>query len=344
MARLVPLVIAFRLALEGLPAPASSLPALRVAVGRSRTFAVPGLARAAVADGKIASARAIAPNQLLLTGKRPGITTVRAWEENGHETAIELVVFARDLAGPSGEENGEVVRIALEFLELDGSLSRSLGFRWPEAVQISAAGSVSDHSSGLNYAVSFTSAKSWLQHLVTQGWAKVVANPDLYVRSGEEAVFHSGGELPVATSSENYGRYHKHVEWKPYGLTVRVRPRSPDGYRISSDIQVNISEVNPALAIEGIPALTKRSLQTKMQSVDRETVVLSGLVRQSSASRKAGLPLLGEIPLLGLFFSTSDSSSEETELFMAVTFSFVTPRREIERLERFRERFQGAGE
>jgi Flp pilus assembly secretin CpaC len=67
-----------------------------------------------------------------------------------------------------------------------------------------------------------------VNHLVKEGWAKIVANPELYVRLGEEANFHSGGEFPVSTITENYGHSRKHIEWKPWGLTAKVKPLSND--------------------------------------------------------------------------------------------------------------------
>ena len=154
---------------------------------------------------------------------------------------------------------------------MDGALSRHIGIRWPDAIHFSAGGSVlgDGTTTGLNYSASFSSAQGWLQHLIHEGWARILASPDLYVRLGEEASFHSGGELPVPTSSENYGRYQRHVEWKPFGITVTVRPRSGDWFHISSDIRVEISELNSSVSVEGIPSLTRRNLETKMNSTGR---------------------------------------------------------------------------
>ncbi|MEQ1843243.1 MAG: type II/III secretion system protein, partial [Verrucomicrobiales bacterium] len=90
-----------------------------------------------------------------------------------------------------------------------------------------------------------------IHHLAQTGDAKLIASPELFVREGEEATFHSGGEFPVSTSSENYGRFHRHVEWKPFGVHLKVRPQSFDGLHISSEINVEISELNAGLAVDG---------------------------------------------------------------------------------------------
>jgi len=56
---------------------------------------------------------------------------------------------------------------------------------------------------------------------------------------------------------------------------VKVRPQSSDQIHLQSDIALEISEPNTALSVNGVPALTRRKLDTKMNSLDGETVVLS---------------------------------------------------------------------
>ena len=180
--------------------------------------------------------------------------------------------------------------------------------------------------------------------MIRDGWAKLLATPELYVRMGEEAIFSSGGELPVASSSENYGRSVKHVEWKPYGLSVKVRPQSVDNLNIFSDLDIEISEVDASRALEGVPALSKRHLQTKMESRVGETVVLSGLLRQAASSERQALPVLGDIPLLGdLLFASRNQVHDETEIFMAVTFSISSREQQEGKREGIHSRFSKLG-
>lgn len=317
---------------------------VQLGLGLSRTLKVPQLGKATVASGKIARVRAVPPTTLVVTGLKVGKTTVRAWDRSGRESAFDVTVLPLELLDPLENNLAQgVVKVSLEFLELDGALTQSLGIRWPEALQFSGAANAGTGISGLNYTASFTSAQGWIHHLLREGWAKVLASPELHVRLGEEARFHSGGEIPVATSSENYGRSHKHVEWKPYGLHVKVRPRSGDNLHISSDIEVDVSEVDASRAWEGVPSLTKRHLETKMQSLDGETVILSGLLRKTAMSERSSVPLLSSIPLIGNWlFSHRREGSEQTDIFMAITFSFNTRRQQREEIESFRERFRAS--
>jgi len=268
---------------------------------------------------------------------------VRVWTKLGQITPYEITVIPVELYHELiGTKPKPVVKIGLEFMELDAAISRDFGFRWPEAVSFAGQAVLhgSKNTTGLNYSVSASSTKGVLQFLKREGWARLLANPDLYVRMGEEAIFHSGGEFPVSTSIGQYGQHHRKVEWKPYGLTVKVLPRSADGLNIHSAIEVEISEVNHSLASEGIPAITKRNLKTKMNSIDGQTVILSGLVRQMASKEEEGVPLLSDIPILGgLFFKKKSKIKEETELVMAITFSLANRAREKEALEGFQRRF-----
>ncbi len=313
-----------------------------IQLGVSRNRTVQGVVRAAVANAKIAKVRSLSPDRILITGMKSGKTSVRLWNAAGVERELAVTVVPSELYETFSDPNAnDVVKVALEFLEVDDMLTRDVGVHWPEAIHFSASGTAAGTGfSGVNYTLVFSSAKAWIAHLVQEGWAKTLANPDLYVRLGEEAIFHSGGELPVATSSENYGRYQRHVEWKPYGLTVKVRPQSGDRVHIRSEIDVEISEVNSSYVTDGVPSLTKRDLKTKMNSMEGETVILSGLVRQASAVQKNGIPLLGSLPLLGILFSERVDRGGETEVFMAVTFSLMTRSRNAEQLDRFRTNYQ----
>ncbi len=315
---------------------------IRMGLNSSRTLKIPQLKRVAVGNSKILKAQTISSSELLLIGKTKGSSTVRVWTEKGKEFFYEVRVIASEAESSSLANDREVVKVSLEFLEMDEAFSQIKGFRWPDSLQFSGLANIISSASmtGLNYEMSLVSAQGWLHHLVKEGWAKTIANPELYVRLGEEAVFHSGGEFPVATSTaENSGRNYRHIEWKGYGLTAKVLPQSVDRIHISSDINLEISELISSQNIEGIPALNRRSLKTKMSSLDGETVILSGLVKQNSKKEKEGVPFLSSIPLIGpLFFTKTSEGSEQTELLMAVTFSMTTKAKENATQQTFKEK------
>ncbi|MBY0371588.1 pilus assembly protein N-terminal domain-containing protein, partial [bacterium] len=310
-----------------------------IPLGANRTVNVKNLRRAALANPKVARARAIPPDKILLTAKARGRTVLRTWSHQGEERLFAIEVGSADI--PSTESTG-VVRVAVELLEIDEALRRETGLHWPEMLQASAQGFFTA-GTGLagqgSFSIETGGTRAWIQQLVREGRGRVLASPELYVRLGEQAQFSSGGEIPVPTTSETYGRLQRHVEWKPFGLSVKIRPESADYYRLHSDIQVEISDLDTSQAIAGIPALHHRKLETKVDSVDGETVLLSGLVRQVSHRKEEGVPVLKDLPILGLIFEARTRSSEKQEILMALTLAMRSRVEGQERWERFEENF-----
>lgn len=319
---------------------------LTLGTGTSQSIQVEQLASAAVANAKIARARAIPPSTLVVTALRPGITTLRVWNDDGVEEAYSVEVISADLWRSDRSKGKGVVRVALEFIEIDSTLSQTLGIRWPDILRFSgsviAGGDMA--TSGLNYSAAFQSAQGFVSQLVQDGWAKILARPELYVRLGEQGKFHSGGEFPVQTSSQNVGGIQQRVEWKKFGMSVEVRPQSIDTLTIQSDVHLEVSEPSTPSGASGIPSLIRRQIDTKISSEDGETVILSGLVRETESRREEGLPILRDIPLLGsLLFSSTEKKREGTELLMALTVSYSTRATNRQRRAEVQRRYEGAG-
>lgn len=319
---------------------------VHLGVKTNTTVKLPGVTRVAVGNSKLLKVKALPPSTLLFTGLAVGKTTVRAWTSAGKEVEYIVRVVSESISNNlEGQDRGSVVKVALEFLELDFAIGKTLGIQWPDTIQFSGVSSLVGNMSttGLNYEATFGTAKGWIRHMQKEGWAKTLASPELYVRLGEQAVFHSGGELPIAADSQSFGNVVRKIEWKKFGITAKVRPQSVDLVHMSGDIDLEISEPDHANAIDGIPAISKRNLLTKINSMDSETVILSGLVKRETSHEKTSVPILGSIPLIGLLFSANADSDNETELLMAVTFSVSTKSREDEKIEKFKNKFKAHG-
>jgi len=311
--------------------------------GTNHTVALLGLKRIAVANPKIIKVRTVPPHSFLITALSIGKTSLRAWYESNQEKHFSVSVVPLESQSESNHySRGQVARVSLQFLELDESVGRSSGVQWPESLSFSLGQGASDQRvSGLSPSVSFSSALGFIQLLLKEGWARIVASPELYVRLGEQATFHSGGEFPITTGFDSFGRFQRRVEWKKYGLTAKVKPESSDQIHFQTDIQLDLSEVDSSFQMENIPSLTARNLTTKMDSVEGETVILSGLVRNTTHEENQSLPLLGDIPILGpLLFSRKNKSQKETELLMAVTIGITSKAQEGDVSSKFLNRFE----
>jgi type II secretory pathway component GspD/PulD (secretin) len=71
----------------------------------------------------------------------------------------------------------------------------------------------------------------------------------------------------------------------------------------------------------GLPVVSRRAVSTKVRVKDGETIVIGGLLQKNESTTRRKIPLLGDIPILGLLFSRTDRQVTEVE-----TIIFVTPR------------------
>lgn len=95
--------------------------------------------------------------------------------------------------------------------------------------------------------------------------------------------------------------------------------------------------MNTTRAVEGVPAIERRKIETKLNSLDGETILLSGLVRKQASENHDGLPGFADFPILGpLLFRSTREGGHDTEVLMAVTLSFKTAQDAERALERLR--------
>lgn len=315
---------------------------IQIAEGQNEVLTVNAIERVAVGNAKVLKVKSISNKQLLLTGKKEGKTRLQVWRVGKVVPDVyDVQVVSPGLFERRWKGNPLGVHIQLKFLELNRAHSRKIGLRLPDTVQGSGQASWSSEG-GLKYSASAIPTPIFLKLLQKKGWARILAEPDLYVRLGELAHFHSGGELPVMTSRGGNGQFYKHVSWKPYGLTVKIRPDSADGVHLQSDVWVEVSELDSSIAVDGVPALTRRHVETKLDSLDGETLLISGLVRQTRSKGSTGTPFLSDIPILGLLFSEKEQRNEQTEIWIALRLSFTSRARRENDVRQWKKRWDGS--
>jgi len=153
------------------------------------------------------------------------------------------------------------------------------------------------------------------------GYARVLGRPRLVCRSGEKAEFVAGGEIPLLTATQNqFG-----VEWKKFGIVLRVTPTAGRDGTIAADIYAEVSDIDRSISVRAngfdVPGFRLRDVKTNVTVRDGETVALSGIYSYSEDKEVSKLPLLGHIPILGELFKSRNFVDRKTELAI-----FVTPR------------------
>ncbi len=147
----------------------------------------------------------------------------------------------------------------------------------------------------------------------------VISSPKLLVRDGQAATLQIGDQVPIVTRTaegfDDTSRIVNSVEYRDTGVTLRVTPRVNSGGFVSLGVDQEISSVTPTTT-SGIdsPTISRRSVTTDVTIRSGQTVVLGGLIQDNSTVGRRGIPVLGEIPVLGAAFGRRNQSAGRTEL------------------------------
>lgn len=166
------------------------------------------------------------------------------------------------------------------------------------------------------------------------GLVRVLAEPNIMAVSGQSASFLSGGKIfiPVSRTTDN-GAITITLEEKEFGVGVRFTPTVLDGTRINLKLLTEVSELSqtgsPFTSINGvvsiIPSLSVRKADTTVQLNDGQSFVVAGLIKSNSTAAIKRFPGLGEIPVIGALFRSSEFQKDQTELLFVITPRLVKP-------------------
>ncbi|QDT68246.1 Type II secretion system protein D precursor [Planctomycetes bacterium MalM25] len=164
----------------------------------------------------------------------------------------------------------------------------------------------------------------YLDALQQKNVAKILAEPNIVAVSGRPAQFNEGGEIPIIVP-QSLGNVS--VEYKPFGTQVDFLPIVLGNGKIRLEVRPRVSDLDFGNAVTinntQIPALTVRQVDTAVEMNAGQTFAIAGLIQQRTNTTNAGVPLLADIPILGVPFRRSQDESEEIELLILVTPEFV---------------------
>ncbi|WP_347554371.1 type II and III secretion system protein family protein [Robbsia sp. KACC 23696] len=165
-----------------------------------------------------------------------------------------------------------------------------------------------------------------LSIMETNGLARVLAEPTLVALSGQSASFLAGGELPVPQSG---GLGTTTIVYKQFGVGLTVTPTVLGPGQIALKVAPEASDLDYTHAITesgiSIPAITTRRADTTVQLGDGESFIIGGLVSRSTVASVNKVPLLGDLPIIGVFFKNLSYTQDDRELVILVTPHLVKP-------------------
>ena len=167
------------------------------------------------------------------------------------------------------------------------------------------------------------------------GLVRVLAEPNIMAISGQQASFLSGGKIfiPVARTPDSGGYATITLEEKEFGIGVKFTPTVLGGSRINLKMVSEVSDLSqtgsPFATINGVtavlPSFTVRRADTTVQLNDGQSFVIAGLIKNNMTETIKRFPGLGEIPVLGALFRSSEFQKDQTELMFVITPPLVKP-------------------
>lgn len=241
-----------------------------------------------------------AGNSIVLVGN------CRSAEEKAfaEELAAQVVAGARSHLKLPFDRGGRL-RFRAKIMEVVRSGARELGLKWEEGVP-----------SALVLGKAFSKANFGLQAALKimerRGQARVLSQPQLLLNEKGVAELKVGGEIPIQLTSRNSSS----VQWKPYGLLLRLELPGMSESLARAKITAEISSLDPANGAEGIPGLRVSRMETLVDMEIGKPVLLSGLMEQRQNRSESLLPFLGDIPILGELFRSRDFQENKSELMI----------------------------
>lgn len=157
-----------------------------------------------------------------------------------------------------------------------------------------------------------------LQALQTENKGRVISSPRIMTADRQEATIEQGTEIPYQEASSSGATS---TSFKKAVLSLNVKPQITPDNHVMLDIKVNKDSVSPTLTVGGTPALDTKKVNTQVLVENGGTVVIGGIYQQQISDIVNKVPLLGDIPILGALFRSSQKYDNRTELLV-----FITPR------------------
>ena len=257
------------------------------------------------------------------------------------------------------KEEESVVEIDVQILELDKDATNTLGFTWPGSLNLFEKGSPALGAAGTGLSTVFritnlqrgvlnTTAADGssiidpftlkLDALIQEGKARILSRPRLSCQSNKEAQLLVGGEQPILTTSvQSGGASSTNVEYKEFGIKLKIKPAVVEDNRVKLNLYVEVSDVGESIILGPSSAptavafpLSKRNASTELYLNDGQTMAIGGLIKQKTEEDLRKFPWLGDVPVLGAFFrqrvtkiGKGAGQRGDTELFITLTPTIV---------------------
>lgn len=161
---------------------------------------------------------------------------------------------------------------------------------------------------------------------------KTLAEPNIMAISGQEGSFLAGGKIFIPVPQSNAAGNTITLEERDFGVGLKFTPTVLEGDLINLRVSPEVSELSTTgttVSASGsssvLPSFTIRRASTTVQLRDGQSFAIAGLIKSDNGTSIRRFPILGEIPILGALFRSSEFKNDKTELLFVITPRLVKP-------------------
>lgn len=216
------------------------------------------------------------------------------------------------------------VMFETQIVELDRDDVNDVGIDWGPTTALPSA-APTDPTSTFQIALGIpnnpqynVNLQATINHLISINRGRLLASPRIATLDGVTAHILIGQKLAVESTNISNGTTLTSVQYIDVGIKLEVTPTVNEDGIITTHIVPEVSNESSVTAA-GDPNITTRQADTTVRVRDGETIVLGGLIQRQVTATTLKTPILGDLPLIGMFFRSSDKEITETELIIMLT-------------------------
>jgi len=163
---------------------------------------------------------------------------------------------------------------------------------------------------------------------------KILSTPEIVTVDNNEATINISEQIPFLTSSrvDEQNNVIQTFDYKDIGIILKLTPHiNKNGY-ITMEIEQQIKKLVESTRTLENPSVYKREITSKVTVKDERTIVIGGLIRDDVTNIEQKVPLLGDIPLLGLLFRKQIKQRTRTNLLVFITPHIITADTDIQKI------------
>lgn len=185
-------------------------------------------------------------------------------------------------------------------------------------------------TSGFSYGtIDFSTFSAVLELLQSRTDTNILSNPKIVTLDNQKASITVGSQYPIPSYTYNEQQAKLQVsgwEYKDIGIIFDVTPHVNNAGFVTLYIQPKVSEILDFVTVENtsLPRLSNEAVTTQVMIKDGDTLVIGGLLKDKDTDTRRKLPLLGDIPLVGLLFQKIEKTKSKTDLLIFLTPHIIT--------------------